>query len=434
MKQLKYAAMVVVSVMMAMNISCSREQYNAEKAQQGFDSVSPVDSIDATHTWLLTKTRTLVVEAPEVTDGTAKVRILTANPRRSGDAQVVGEAFATAAQPTEMTIAYPATITTLYAALVDGNDRYSIVRFDPDGADTISFSDLIVDHEQLSYEPQPQQFTFCFEDSYPYPGDYDYNDVVLRVSQERTGEREMRFNVTLAAVGTIKPVFSAIRLVDYNATDIESIITVDSLSFNTTNGKDIPNQMLTPTVQQLKNKNSFLLEGNNGEAVISLFWDAHWGTGDLLEENYGQIERKYYNVSLGTGTNNAQFVPRTVTYIVTFKSGAALNHFTLNDLDPFLCDNSSIFEVHQYRYREAQVLTKYTYTTIKSLPWVICIPTKSFRWPLEGTFIGYINEGGHTYGPYQKAGHSFGEWVRDHTQCLDWYEYPIDNQVFYSTD
>ena len=432
MKQLQWAALVAISIMIGMNVSCKRDMYNEEEYQKIVDSISPVDTIDANHTWILAKSKTIQIQAPD-TGGVQIVKILTANPRESGKAQVVGEAWASAGERFSMALTYPNTFTTLYAALVDNAGRYSIVEFGPDTVSSIGFHNLIVDHQKVSYEPQPMLYTYGFEEEYPAPGDFDYNDVVLRVSQERTGEREMRFDVQLAAVGGRKQLAAAIQLVGFKASDIESVRTVDSLSFNRTNGQNLPDQI--KTVIRSDNRSfyeSFLSAGRNGEAVLNLFGDAHWATGDLLEENFGMMKRKRYNVSKRISDDNSQFVPRSITYVVTFKSSSGLNDFSMAKVDPFILEefNSGIFEVHQYAFRDAQVLFEYQVSNIKTLPWALCMPKGDFRWPLEGVNIGFIMREVHTYGAYQTMGHSFGEWAMDQNRALDWYEFPSENQVF----
>lgn len=432
MKKLKWAALAAISIMIGMNISCKREMFDEKKYQDIVDSISPVDTVDANHNWILTHTKTLLIQAPDTGD-VQKVKILTANPRETGDVQVVGEAWASAGEQFTMSVSYPNTLSTLYAALLDDKGRYSIVEFNPDEQSSVEFSNLIVDHEKLSYKPLPISYTYGFEEEFPAPGDYDYNDVVLRVSQERTGVREVRLNVQLAAVGSVAQIAAAIRLVGFNATDIESVKTVDSLSFNRTNGKDFPDQMKTVVPKNKKDfYDSFLSTGREGEAVINLFGDAHWATGDLLEENFGMMTRKRYNVSKSVGNNYSQFVPRDITYIVTFKSPEKLNEFSMNQIDPFIMEmyNGSVFEVHQYIYRNAQVHYNYQDSSIKNLPWALCVPSGDFRWPIEGQNMGFIMKEVYTYGAYQTSGHSFGEWAMDHTRAIDWYNYPQEKLVF----
>ena len=428
MKKFHLASLCAILIMIIAGSACKREMYDEQVKKSIMDSVSPVDSIDAMHTWILTTTKTLMVTTPD-TGAIKMVKILTANPRETGDAEVVGEAYAAAGKKVTMAVTYSNRLTTLYAAAVDSSDYYTITRFQPDASSSVDFSNATVVHEKMPYVPQPQQYTYCFEREYDLAleYDFDYNDIVLRVSQERTGEKEMRYHVQLAAVGLDIQMAAAINMLGFKYDDIESVKTVDSLSFNNTNGKDVPDQILTLS----KNKD-FFVRGLNNEAVLNLFVDSHWATGDLLEENYGMMDRKMYNVSKSSGGDYQLMVPRTITYIVKFKDADALNMASLDRLDPFMYYgyNGANFEIHLYQYRNNQTLNAYPPSTIKTLPWALCIPSSTFRWPLEGVNMGFIMKGSHLFGAYSKYGHSFGEWAMDRNSSLDWYEYPTDNQVF----
>ncbi len=428
MKKFHLASLCAILIMIIAGSACKREMYDEQVKKSIMDSVSPVDSIDAMHTWILTTTKTLMVTTPD-TGAIKMVKILTANPRETGNAEVVGEAYATAGKKVTMAVTYSNRLTTLYAAAVDSSDYYTITRFQPDASSSVDFSNATVVHEKMPYVPQPQQYTYCYERQYDLAleYDFDYNDIVLRVSQERTGEKEMRYHVQLAAVGLDIQMAAAINMLGFKYDDIESVKTVDSLSFNNTNGKDVPDQILTLS----KNKD-FFVRGLNNEAVLNLFVDSHWATGDLLEENYGMMDRKMYNVSKSSGGDYQLMVPRTITYIVKFKDADALNMASLDRLDPFMYYgyNGANFEIHLYQYRNNQTLNAYPPSTIKTLPWALCIPSSTFRWPLEGVNMGFIMKGSHLFGAYSKYGHSFGEWAMDRNSSLDWYEYPTDNQVF----
>ena len=428
MKKFHLASLCAILIMIIAGSACKREMYDEQVKKSIMDSVSPVDSIDAMHTWILTTTKTLMVTTPD-TGAIKMVKILTANPRETGNAEVVGEAYAAAGKTVTMAVTYSNRLTTLYAAAVDSSDYYTITRFEPNVSSAVDFSGATVVHEKMPYVPQPQQYTYCFEREYDLAlkYDFDYNDIVLRVSQERTGEKEMRYHVQLAAVGLDIQMAAAINMLGFKYDDIESVKTVDSLSFNTTNGKDVPDQILTVS----KNKD-FFVRGRNNEAVLNLFADAHWATGDLLEENYGMMERKLYNVSKSSGGDYQMMVPRTVTYIVKFKNADALNMASLDRLDPFIYYgfNGANFEIHMYPYRNNQTLNAYPSEGIKTLPWALCIPSSTFRWPLEGINMGFIMKESHLFGAYATYGHSFGEWAMDRNRALDWYEYPTDNQVF----
>lgn len=428
MRKSQLAMFFAILVMIIAGSACNRNVYDQDEDQRWRDSISPVDSVDAQHTWILTATKTLMVTTPD-TGSIKMVKILTANPREAGDAEVVGEAYASAGKTVTMSVTYSNRLTTLYAAVVDSSDYYTITSFEPNTTSIVNFESPIFIHEKLPYAPQPQIYTYCFEQQYRMNGDFDfdYNDVVLRISQERTGEMEMQYHVQLAAVGETQQMAAAIRLIDFSYDEIESVKTVDSLSFNTTNGKDVPDQILTLS----KNKD-FFVKGRSNEAVLNLFVDAHWATGDLLEEDFGLMKRKLYNVSKSSDGDYQVMVPRTVTYIVTFKNADKLNMASMDRLDPFMYYgfNGANFEIHLYQYRYNQTLNPYPPSAVKTLPWALCIPSSTFRWPLEGINMGFIMKEGHTFGAYPNMPHSFGEWSMDHTRATDWYEYPQENQVF----
>ena len=90
----------------------------------------------------------------------------------------------------------------------------------------------------MPYNYQPLSYTYLYEEEYPEPGDYDYNDLVLRVSQQRTGEKQITINVTISAVGASKMIASCIRLVGYRFQDIDSVYTTTGKSFNSEKAKD----------------------------------------------------------------------------------------------------------------------------------------------------------------------------------------------------
>ncbi len=428
MRKFHLIALAAILVMMIAGSGCNRDMYDQKTAQDLMDSVSPVDSVDPNHTWMLTQTKTLMVTTPD-TGAIKMVRILTANPRETGNAEVVGEAYASADKTVTMSVTFSNRLKTLYAAAVDSADYYTLTSFEPDVTSSVDFEDPIFVHEVLPYVPEAQQYTYCYERQYDLnlAYDFDYNDIVMRISQERTGEKEMSYHVQLAAVGLDIQMAGAINLVGFKYDDVESVKTVDSLSFNTTNGKDVPDQILTVA----KDK-SFLLKGRTNEAVLNLFVDAHWATGDLLEEDFGIMKRKYYNVQKASGGDFQLMVPRTITYVVTFKSADALNMASIDRLDPFIYYgfNGVNFETHLFQYRNNQTLNSYPPSKLKTLPWALCIPFKTFRWPLEGINMGFIMDGGHTFGAYPNMPHSFGEWSMDRTRATDWYEYPQENQVF----
>jgi LruC domain-containing protein len=340
-----------------------------------------------------------------------------------------------------MSFCYPKTLTTLYAALIDDNGRYTVTAFSPN-ATKVDFSEPLYTRQLISYIPQPQVFVYCYEEEMPdYTNlNFDYNDVVMSIAYERTDEREMRFHVWLDAVGTDHPMSAALHLKNFRYDEIDTVYTVGGASFNVNSkGEDIPDQVVSANLLRTKElllKSQSQEKEEDREAVINLFCDAHWATGDLLTLNDVRlIDRKRYNVSKGSSDDYKTMVPKEVTYVVKFKEKTGLEYLNFDLIDPFIIKEylGGTFEVHQFAYRNDWVLKNYKIAEIVKLPWALVVPYKKFRHPLEGVNIGFKKKDIQGFGAYSSVtGHTFGEWSMNHNLALDWYlnEYATENKVY----
>ena len=174
-----------------------------------------------------------------------------------------------------------------------------------------------------------------------------------------------------------------------------------------------------------------LLTGLSQEAVLNIFADAHWATGDKLSTDYGVMTRSLYNVTYQNDDTHRTFIPREITYVLTFKEGVDLNMLSLGKFDPFIIKgyNSANWEVHTYAYHNSKVLFAYPGQIIVSLPWALSVPTSNFRWPLHAVKLGGRKEGA-SFGAYHTFDHSFGEWAEDKDDATDWYLYPDQSEVY----
>jgi LruC domain-containing protein len=440
MKHLKWIIPLIVTIILVANSSCTNQDlFDQEKTQEYYDSLSPVDSLDKNHDWLLTESRSITVTA-NANVNAQWLKILTADPHKEANAEVATQIMISDGETVSLSFSHPKLVTTLYAALIDDQGRFTVTAFSPDDHE-VDFSDPLYTKQLISYIPQPLAFIYCYEEEMPdfINLDFDYNDVVMSIAYERTGEREIRFHVALNAVGTDFPVSAALHLKNIKYNDIDSVTTVGKASFNVNSkGEEVPDQLISSNL--LKNKEPLLKSKNqekeeDKEAVINLFCDAHWATGDLLTENYGMIERKRYNVNKGSGTGYQTMVPREVTYIVAFKENVDLDHLTFDLIDPFIIKEylGGTFEVHQYAYRHDWVLWNYRIADIDKLPWALVIPYKKFRHPLEGVNMGFKKKDIQGFGAYSSVrGHTFGEWSMNRNLAQDWYlnEYATENQVY----
>lgn len=409
--------------------SCSKDVFDEDDYNEIIDDASPVDSVDAKHTWELTQDHIYVVEA-DVNVGAKSVLILSDNPLTALNAEVMAQSDIEDGERVMMAATVPSRTSELYAAIVDAKGLYTVVSF-PVTMTVVNFSNVKTTSKQQSLKARlvQQKLVYCFEEEMPEPGDYDYNDVVLRLSREVVNSRHLKIEVELAAVGGSKQLAAGLRLVGYQAEDIDSVTIEGGGSFDLGGSHyDVP---LEKTASPLFKSSSLLQAGRNGEAVIYLFEDAHWAMGDDLDVINQIFQRKRYNVSKLYGDDYMILPTRTETYHVYFKTNQNINGFTPGMFDPFILSPyyGYVWELHCYRDREAQVMREYSLTKSKNLPWALMIPYASFRYPLEGVNIGFY-KGGVLFGAYMNLGCSFGEWAEDRTKCLDWYTSPTFNQIF----
>lgn len=411
--------------------SCSKEVYDEDKYEEILDNSSPVDSVDAKHTWELTQDHIYVVDA-DVSVGAKSVLILSDNPLTALNAEIMAQSSIEDGGRAIVAATVATRVSELYAALVDANGLYTVVSF-PVETTALSFSNVKSNNKQKSLKARltQQKLVYGFEEEMPEPGDYDYNDVVLRLSREVVDSRHLKIEVELAAVGGSKQLAAGLRLVGYQAEDIDSVTIESGNSFDM--GGSHHNVPLQKMASPLFNSSSLLQAGRNGEAFLYLFEDAHWAIGDDLDVVNQIFQRKKYNVSKLYG-NDYMIVPtRTEVYHVYFKQGQTIVGFTPGMFDPFVLSPNYgyVWEQHCYRDIEAQVTREYSIsnTKTKHMPWALMIPYASFRYPLEGVNIGFYKDGA-LFGAYMTKGCSFGEWALDRTKCLDWYTSPTYNQVF----
>ena len=419
---LMLCAGILTMGMLAMT-GCSKSVYDEETYEILLKQLSSVDSVDQRHSWQLTTHYSFRFIA-DAGSNIESVRVFTADPLNDPSAEIMASASISSGKTVVLSVTAPTIQNVFYAALVDKSGNYYVTSFTSSAID-VSFDGATVGKPK--YEISPQTYTYLFEENFPEPGDYDYNDLVLRVSQQRTGEKEITLNVTIAAVGASYHLAGGIRLVGYRYQDIDSVKSTTGESFN----DGVPQGSL-----YMFSNTDLLVEGRNKEAVINLFVDAHWAMAFNIAVNYGLFQRKKYNVSNSTGDNYQLRAIRTLSYVIYFKSEADLNSFTLDTLDPFIITTyaGGNWETHLDNFRDAQVLYEYPSPSVKYLPWALKIPTRNFAYPLEGVEIG-IKKKTQTgsealFGAYMTKGHSFGEWAEDYTKCLDWYLYPVDAYVW----
>lgn len=446
MKKIGFVIMIVITVtiLAGVNSSCNRNVFDEDIYKEIADTVSPVDSVDPNHIWVLSTQKTLIMNI-NAGVGAKKLMILTDDPATTSSAKIISQRDVEENDQFSTTISYPQLLTTLYAALIDAEGNYTVTKIKPSSDNRVDFSSPMYKSRKVDYTPQLQYYTYCFESEYPEFGDYDYNDLIMRIALERTAPKEMRIHVQIAALGCDRPMTGEIRFPTENKDeehglitmkDIDSIYTVDGKSFNV----NMHGETITKQNMNILKNTDLLLEGKNGEPILNLFVDAHWAMGDMRENEYGVYDRKYYNVSQSSGTSSSGAiyqvtVPREVIYVLKLKEELPLNYLTLDNIDPFIQEkySANTYEVHTYPYKSVMALNKYQYVDTKNLPWSLVIPSGTFNHPLEGVKIGFKKEeNGYVmlFGAYPTKTHAFGEWAENRNKSTDWYYYPETSQVF----
>lgn len=410
-------------------VSCDKNLYNEEQYEEYIKYNSPVDSVDQYHQWILSEEHPYQITANVEMD-IEKAMLLTENPLSSKTARVISQCAIAKGESKWLTVSVPLTQTTLYAALVDKEGQYYVkpVR---KILSQIDFSDGITSGKPVG-TLKPQTYTYIFEKDFPLCGDYDYNDLVLRIGLERIEPKQVAIHVTLAAVGCDVQIAGFIRLLGRNFNDIESVTTADGTTFD--------DKLPAGSKEMINNVETFRTGQKGTEAVITLFNDAHWAIDNYqsLTENSGTIvERKFYNTSISYEEQYESRIPAKQTYIVTFNSSDMADEMSLESIDPFIVAyyNGARYETHLDHLKAAQVLYPYNVEVkIKDLPWALQVPSTDFKYPLEGVQIGFRKrtETGVVFndGAYATSDHSFGGWVENHESDLDWYDYPDNAKVW----
>ena len=418
-------AVVLLSV-----VGCEKNLYDEQAYEEFIKYNSPVDSVDQYHEWKLTAERSYQIKANADFD-IEKAMLLTANPlTTSSTVYIMNQSPMAKGESKWLTVSVPLTQTTLYAALVD-KDGYYYVKSFPITQQEVDFSGALNSGTPLG-TLKPQTYTYIYEKDFPLCGDYDYNDVVMRIGLERTESKQMQIHVTLAAVGCDVQCAAFIRLLGVNYNAIDSVTTI--------NGKTFDDKLPAGSREMINNTQTYRTGQKGTEAVITLFNDAHWAMDNtqILTENSGSIPvRKIYNTSLTVGEEYESRPVVSQTYTVYFNSEEAVDKMSLESIDPFIVAfyNSARYETHLDSYKAAQVMYQYNVEAkIKDLPWALLVPSADFKYPLEGIQLGFRKrtDTGVVFndGAYATSGRSFGEWVENHQSCLNWYNYPETDKIW----
>lgn len=401
-------AVAVIGVMS----SCEKEQFDKKKYNEFVDYEFMIDNMDRSHNWSLTHSDTVNIITPSTVN---TVQILTGTPYGGNEVEICAEGVC---YGNKATLAYtiPNTQNKLYLAAISSTGEYlGVTPFDY-GTKSIDLTSQQLYTGSNLKEPIPQTFTYLFEENFPEPGDFDYNDVVLRIGKSYTeSSYQVVLTVKLDAAGAAKQNGAAIHLAGIKYDEVAKV----EIVFGEQMDKDYP------MPRRYIGSDKLLVKGRNGEAIVNLFEDAHWALLKSSETN-GSILRMKINTMHNDVENQGITVdPISTTYCITFKDRSVARGLTFDHIDPFILEeyNGSVWEVHTYAYKFNDVLkdifrgNQDAYDNHVS--WCVVVPQKDFRYAIEGMPLStFSSQSGEVFGPYD----DFSKWMKNHFAYNDWYK------------
>lgn len=407
--------------------SCNKELFDQEQYDELVDNQFMIDNADPNHDWCLTKNDTLLIKAPDA--DIYRVQVLTADPYLVQGSEIAADGVCYNAEA-QLTYTVPDVTTMLYLAALDVNGNYLGVAPFTYGSKSLVVTKASLIKSNVIYPPVPQTFTYLYESTFPIPDDFDYNDLVLRISKSYTTlSTQVDLKVAVVAAGTANPFAAAIYLGGVNYDDVMSVEILDGDPMD--EGYSFQRSLIT--------QSGTLIKGRNGEAVIRLFEHVHWVFNKQLTD-MGAIEGIKYNTSHEVKEHvSAEIEPVVRTFRITCKTREVARSITFDRIDPFLVCNTKydqvmdagIWEIHTYQYKFTGILRdcftdKNAYDNHVS--WALVIPKGDFRYPLEGvSMCTYQKEIDATFGPYE----GFANWLKNHLTNHDWYLHVTREQLLY---
>ena len=271
-------------------------------------------------------------------------------------------------------------------------------------------------------------YTYAFEDQWPLYGDYDLNDLVVRVEDIITQKKKssslnyinnVSFTCKIMAVGATKNLSLALQLDGIKPSAVKSI------TFSNASGFSAPSELGLDNFSHTNYR-----ENGQSKIVIPLAYNVH----HLFTETLNQVN---------TSRNGIQKEVKSLNVKITFNNNAIKNFALKNNFNLFIITNGNLNkdrkEIHLAGYQPTDLAsTMYFnnnndksidnnlyYTSNDGLPWgfliaqdkAIAKESTLWKWPLE-------------YVPITSAYTLFEEWVKDSKTYKDWYKTVDRNKVF----
>ena len=265
----------------------------------------------------------------------------------------------------------------------------------------------------------PVSYTYVFEDNFPLVGDYDFNDVVLDVETRYHREKKtnhikrIQLDVTLAAAGATKALGVGLRIVGINKSAIKEI---------KTGGNDSRFQeSFNDPYNKFRYNNVTYMEDSDPSVVIPIAGEVHnvFGVepGEMVNTGIGVTAKKYtYEVIIELADQTRTEPP-----------------FSKDNLDFFICyQYKSMEQTHgspSLRILGIWRHCRRNHTARESLTLAGNKHVGNLRavWlPLSQETINVSR----TDIPEASAYPEFIYWAQDRTQYTEWYEHPVEENVY----
>ena len=264
--------------------SCSKELFDQEQYDELVENQFMIDNADPNHDWCLTKNDTVLIMAPDA--DIYRVQVLTADPYLTPGSEIAADGVCYNSE-VQLTYTVPDVTTMLYLAALDENGNYLGVAPFVYGSKSLEVTKASLTKSNVIYEPVPQTFTYLYESTFPIPDDFDYNDMVLRITKTYTYlSTQVDLQVSVVAAGTTDSYAAAIHLGGVMYDDVLNVEILDGDPMD--EGYSFQRSLIT--------QSGTLIRGRNGEAVIRLFENVQWVFNKKLSD-MGTIKGIKYNTS-----------------------------------------------------------------------------------------------------------------------------------------
>jgi len=410
--------------------SCTREYFDEDAYNNIVKEAFPVTNVDVNHDWQTIETSDLDVNINQTPGATYTIRVYEQNPEINTSVTVMAEGIAKDGKTFSTSLIHPTVDSTFYVARID-SDGYREVKAEKVINGKVSANFTTSDTYKYKEFNDISYFSwrYVFEDAFPQPGDYDFNDMVMTVTRQADSRDPtiLYLTVSLDALGSMMPMAAAIHISGLNPASVESISSFQKFLFYKYSGVDKVKDDVDYTT------------GFNGDVVIPLFNDAHYALSRGNDIVNGSPSYYYYNTVKDASSPYYAYSktanPARVIYTIKCKSAEAVNNITSNTIDAFIITqyNGSYWETHAAPYKKYEVLYRYLNSNYQTaytdnFPWALKVPG-NFKYPTEGTPISK-NRNGMNSGAYSTPNHSFGEWATNENTAQDWYSYPNSSYVY----